>query len=87
MLHRGRGGDFPVRWIINMMMGLILVAAFWGSLATAASCLLNEENWSGPSTPVCIRPRFGSWPLISPSYGSSAILTFASAAKAGRWNC
>ena len=55
MLHRGQGGDFPVRWIINMMIGLILVAAFWGSLATAASCLLNEQNWSGPFY-TCLYP-------------------------------
>ncbi len=32
----------------TMVIGLILVAAFWGSLAAAARWLLNEQEWSGP---------------------------------------
>ena len=51
-----------------------------------AACSTNGVG-AVPSIPACIRPRSGSWPLISPSCGSSAILTFASAAKVGRWNC
>ena len=48
MLHRGQGGDFFVRWTLNMMIGAVLVLAFWGSLAAAASWLLNEHYRTGP---------------------------------------
>ena len=55
MLHRGQGGDFFVRWILNMVIGPVLVAAFWGSLAAAARCLLDEQDWTGPFY-TCLYP-------------------------------
>jgi hypothetical protein len=55
MLHRGQGGEFFVRWMLNMVIGLVLVAAFWGSLAAAANCLLNEREWAGPFY-TCLYP-------------------------------
>ena len=55
MLHRGQGGDFFVRGILNLVVGLILVVAFWGSLAAAARWLLSEQEWTRPFY-TCLYP-------------------------------
>jgi hypothetical protein len=55
MLHGGQGSDFFVRWMLNLAIGLILVAACWGSLAVAAQGLLNEPGWTGPFY-TCLYP-------------------------------
>ena len=47
MLHRGRGGDFFIYGMLNVIIGLILVAAFWGSLAVTARLFLNEQDRTG----------------------------------------
>ncbi len=54
-LHHGQGGDVFARWLLNMAIGLILVAAIWGSLAAAAQWLLNEQDWTGPFY-TCLYP-------------------------------
>ena len=54
-LHRGQGNSLFGRWMLNMVIGLVLVAAFWGSLAAAASWLLDEPNWAGPFY-TCLYP-------------------------------
>ena len=38
-----------------MVIGAVLVAAFWGSVAAAASWLLNEQEWAGPFY-TCLYP-------------------------------
>ena len=48
VLHRGQGGEFFIRWILNAAIGLVLTAAFWGSLAAAARWLLSEHQWTSP---------------------------------------
>jgi hypothetical protein len=48
MLHRGQRGDFFVHWMLNMLIAMVLVASFWGSLALASKVLLNEQEWTGP---------------------------------------
>ncbi len=48
MLHRDRGGDLLIRGILNLIVGSVLVAVLWGSMAVAAHWLLNEADWSGP---------------------------------------
>jgi hypothetical protein len=55
MLHGGQGGDFFVRWLLNTVIGSVLVAAFWGSLAVAARSLLNEQDWTSPFY-TCLYP-------------------------------
>ena len=55
MLHRGQGGEFFFRWIFNLVIGLVLVAAFWGALAAAAQCLLDEQDWTSPFY-TCLYP-------------------------------
>ena len=55
VLHRGQGGDLFIRWMLNMLMGSILVVVFWGSLAAAASWLLNEKYRTGPFY-TCLYP-------------------------------
>jgi len=55
MLHRGQGGDFFARWMLNLIIGLIMVVAFWGSLAAAARWLLSEQEWTGPFY-TCLYP-------------------------------
>ena len=55
MLHRGQGGDFLVRGILDMIIGLILFVALWGSLAAAARCLLSEQDWTRPFY-TCLYP-------------------------------
>ena len=35
-LHQGNGGDFFLRWILNTLIGPILIVAIWGTLAVAA---------------------------------------------------
>ena len=55
MLHRGQGSDFFVRWMLNMVIGLVLIVAFWGSLSAAARCLLGEQDWTRPFY-TCLYP-------------------------------
>jgi hypothetical protein len=55
MLHRGQGGDFFARWLLNALIALVLVTSFWGTLAMASKWLLNEQDWTTPFY-TCLYP-------------------------------
>ena len=48
MLNHGQGGDYFARWLLNLLIGAILLTLFWGSLAVAAHVLFNGQDWAGP---------------------------------------
>ena len=54
-LHQGNGGDFFLRWILNTLIGPILIVAIWGTLAVAAPWLLAERVWTQPFY-TCLYP-------------------------------
>lgn len=55
ILHRGQGSDFFLRWMLAIVIGLVLIVAFWGSLAVTARWLFGEQDWSGPFY-TCLYP-------------------------------
>ena len=55
LLHRGQDSGFAARWILSVVAATVLVATFWGSMAVAASWLLNEPQWAGPFY-TCLYP-------------------------------
>ena len=86
-LHQGNGGDFFLRWLLNTLIGPILILAIWAALATAARWLLADRVWSQPFY-TCLYPvACGRWLLTTPSCVFWPTSTSASAAKVGKWNC
>ena len=55
VLHRGEGGDLFLRWMLNFVLGAVLVVAVWGSLAAATRLLLTEDAWARPFY-TCLYP-------------------------------